>query len=318
MKKYKYVSGVTSVPGFAEASREELRVIIAIMESREPLSEGDVTSLAGVSAARAKGALAFWEAEGVICGLDDCVITEEYPERVRVGELFETESNTVAESIRDEGLKGLLEETAAMIEKPVLTDNEIKCIVGLVTQYRLTVDYILELAAYIRSKERLTVNKLRDRAIRLVDKGIDNTEALGVYMNENQDRHPCEIEFRRLLGIYERRLSAAEKEMFRKWADDFGYSAAIVGEAYNISALGTGKLSLSYMDKVLTSWHEAGCRTVEECLANHAVKAADTKVQVASRRTRTEPQKPRYGDFDINDAFSKALERSYSTEEKKD
>ncbi len=317
MKRYKCICRPSSAQGFSEASREELSVLITVMEATEPVDEGDIPSLAGVSAARAKSALAFWEAEGVISECECDGIIDEFAERDRPDEIREVESRIVAKNIRDENLKGLLEEIAAMLERPTLTDPEIKDIVGLVTQLALTEDYILELAAHIRAKGALTVNKLRYKAIELVKKGIDNSEALGVYLNECEKRHPCEMEFRKLLGIYERKLSDAERTMFIKWADEFGYSTAIVGEAYSIATLGTGKLSLAYMDKVLTAWHEAGCKTVEECRAAHALKSSEEKPKPApQRKSRSEAPKPRYGDFDINDAFSKALERSYSTDKK--
>ena len=70
------------------------------------------------------------------------------------------------------------------------------------------------------------------------------------------------------------------------------------------------------MDKVLTVWHEAGCKTVEECRALAASEKAKAEKdradsQAARKKSKTEPEKPRYGDFDINDAFKAALERSY-------
>ncbi len=318
MKKYKFISRPTSAVGFKDASTEELRVLVAIMESNSGIEEADIISLADVTVSRAKSALAFWEAEGVVIGFEDGGITEEFSERLHQGELFEEDSVEVAQSIRNENLAGLFEECAKMIEKPVLTTTEIKCIAALVTQYGLSEDYILELAAALKGHGKLTVNKIRDRALSLVAKGIDNTESLGVYLRENEGRASSEMEFRKLLGIYDRKLSEAESRVFAKWADEFGYSTVIVGEAYNLSVMNTGKLSIPYMDKVLTSWYVAGCKTVEECLAVNAQKSADEKTKTAGERQKpkTEAPKPRYGDFDINDAFAKALERSNSKYQK--
>jgi DnaD/phage-associated family protein len=200
--------------------------------------------------------------------------------------------------------------------KPALTTEDVKNLTALVTQYALSTDYIATLAAYLASKYKLTAVRLRDRAISLVGKGIDNTEALEVYIKDREKQSSSELEFRRLLGIYNRTTTEAERRAFNKWSDEFGYSTAVVGEAYSICVMNTGSLSVPYMDKVLTVWHEAGCKTVEECralVASEKAKADKEKTEAPTprKRSKTEPEKPRYGDFDINDAFKAALERSY-------
>ena len=108
-------------------------------------------------------------------------------------------------------------------------------------------------------------------------------------------------------------LALAERESFRKWTNDFGYSTVIIGEAYSICVLNTGRLSVSYMDKVLTGWHAKGLTTLDECRAANAVMKAGAaeKPRPERPKTKSKPEQPRYGDFDVNDAFAKALERSY-------
>ncbi len=316
MNKYILLSQPTASGSFTEASQEELRVLVAIMEAREPLSAEQITETARVSTARAKGAIAFWEAEGVIAKAEHQSIIDEFPERLRAGEITEEPAVSVAQSIRDENLRGLFEEFAIISEKPALTQNEIKILAALVTQYALTEEYLLELSAHLKSKSKLTAALLRDRATELISRGIDNTEALSVYIKDMERRSASEQEFRRLLGLYNRTLSEKEQQLFTKWGDEFGYSTTIVGEAYSITVLNTGKLSLPYMDKVLSAWHEAGCKTLEECRAVNAQKSAEEKKNTERKRTKSEAPKPRYGDFDVNDAFAKALERSYNTDKK--
>lgn len=316
MTEYRYnkAKKASSLPSFLEASREELRVLSVMMESECALSVEKIADAASVSAARAAAAIALWCAEGVF--REDDGITEEFDSRVRQGEIDEAPAVKVAESIRDEGLAELIEECAEIMGKPALTTEEVKNLTALVTQYALTTDYIATLAAYLSSKGKLTAVRLRDRAISLVGRGVDTTEALEIYIKEREKQSSSELEFRRLLGIYNRTTTEAERRAFNKWSDEFGYSTAVVGEAYSICVMNTGSLSVPYMDKVLTVWHEAGCKTVEECraLASSEKAKADkekTEAPTPRKRSKTEPEKPRYGDFDINDAFKAALERSY-------
>ena len=121
-----------------------------------------------------------------------------------------------------------------------------------------------------------------------------------------------------MLSIGNRNLSPKEKELLTKWSKDYGYFTEIVTFAYNICVENTNKVSLSYIDKVLTRWYEAGCRTVTECRAKSEEIKYDFSTKRAKTSTRKTPtEKQRYGDFDVKDAFKRALERSYGKEDKK-
>lgn len=307
-------------PAFCEASKEELRVLLALTqldgkaESAEWLAEQ-----AGISTARCRSSLAFWEEAGVISPISDTpCVSEEFADRLVCGEIDEEPATKVAESIRDENLASMIDECAALLGQACLSNADVKSFVGLHTQYALSPDYILELVAYMVSKNKATVKLICNEAIRLQGKGCDSVEALQNYIKNMEESSGVEWEFRRALGIYGRNLSPSEKKYFKKWSDEFGYSVNIVSEAYDIAVLNTGGGDLRYMDSVLTSWHEAGCKTVSDCKsaseAGRAKKATDVSPK---KRSKTRPDTPRYGDFDIDEAFKNALARSYGEAEEK-
>lgn len=316
--KYIIKKGADSAT-LTEATREELIVLSAIAISEEGLSGEEAARTTGVSKARAVSAIALWVEAGAIEPLckerdekpSDTSIEEEFEERVQPGELYEERSVKIAEAIRDEELSELLTECASLMEKPALTTQEVKIITSVYTQYALSQDYLLTLAAYLASLGKLTAPRLRDKAISLVGKSIDTTEALEVYLKDKESEARDEQEIRRTLGIWSRKITEAEKEAFDKWTVNFGYSTVIIGEAYSVCVSNTGRLSVSYMDKVLTSWHNLGLKTVEECRAAKAISKAEGEEKPRRSSVKSEPQKPRYGDFDIDEAFQKALMRSY-------
>lgn len=321
MTKYSLLPlSVVSNPAFREASKEELRTLLALIECQGCVeSESSLAHAAQTSVARCKSSLAFWQESGVISKTDAPTITEEFEDRLLRGEIDETPAVVVAESIRDENLASLIDECAALIGCACLPNADIKNITALHTQYSLSAEYILTLAAYIASKEDLTVRKLCNKAIRLSDKGIDGVEALEEYIKNSESSSGAEWEFRRVLGIYGRNLSKSEKEYFAKWANEYGYSEQIISEAYDIAVMNTksGRGDLRYMDSILTDWHTNGCKTVSDCLARaEASKLKRECENTAKPKPRSKPETPRYGDFDINDAFKKALERSYGADQK--
>ena len=67
---------------------------------------------------------------------------------------------------------------------------------------------------------------------------------------------------------------------------------------------------------LLTAWFLAGCKTLSECKKKYAddeeAKKAEREAKTGTKKTKKEPE--RYGDFDANEAFLKALERSYGTD----
>ena len=75
--------------------------------------------------------------------------------------------------------------------------------------------------------------------------------------------------------------------------------------------LNTGKADFRYIDSVLTSWHQAGCKTVSQCLAHNETAKAARAQKTEKKYSKSKPETPRYGNFDVNEAFQNALERSF-------
>ena len=204
------------------------------------------------------------------------------------------------------------------MDKAALSTHEVKIICTLNTEYALSPEYITTLAAHLAAKGKFTAVKLREDGKRLAAKGIDTLESLEQYIIERENESADEWEIRRTLGIYNRNLTPSERDYFKKWTGELGYSTSIVALAFDVCVLNTGKLSCPYMDTLLTSWHKAGCKTIEECRSANASHKAQGDSEAASstrKRAKVEPEKPRYGDFNVNEAFKHALSRSFGDED---
>lgn len=305
-----------------EASRDELRVFLYIIaKSGKDISPEEISGELELSAARVKSSIALFGEHGIIERTREGapLVSYEFPERNIRGELDEECSIDTAKEIRDQALADLIEDIAAQLNRPALNTQDTKHITSLKAQLSLSNDYILTLAAYLSERGQLKPKRLADTAARLVDNGIDTIEALEAYIERENTRSADEYELRRLLGIWGRSLSQSEKKYLKRWTEDFGYSFGIIGEAFDITSMNINKVSLRYMDKLLTSWHDAGLTTVD---AVRAKMDADR----ALRPKRTPGQKRKtaevadYTNFNANDALMAALARSYGddTDENKD
>ena len=339
-------SSAASAESFSEATAEELRVLVVLMESEgEALTYKEIAARASVSAARARSATALWRADGVLdkepvkvgketekadaasiekapatVGAANTAINnnednvkDEFAERFSSA-MYEERSVETAKTIRDGELAQLLDECATLLDKPALSTEEVKRITSIYSQLSLSAEYIFTLAAHLAENGKFTATNLAKKAESLSEKGIDSLESLCQYIEDAKSENGTDKEFRRLFGIWNRKLSKVEREFFRKWSEDYGYSTEIVGEAYGIMTANNASdgLSLKYIDTILTCWHEAGCKTVAQCRAEAERTGAERAEKNASKGGKKKSEnKPKFVDFDVEDAFQRALERSY-------
>ena len=300
---------------FREASREELRVLLVLIEREGRIESAETLAvLAGVSKTRAVSALAFWEEVGAITSATDApTITEEFEERLSKGALTEQSAVQSAKIIRDSRLADMISECSALMGRSALNTGEIKNLTALYEQYALSEEYIISLAAYIAGEGKLTTAKLVNRAIKLVENEIDTPALLEEYISERESRSSVEYEMRKIFGIYDRALSKTERDAFMKWSREYGFFTDIVGEAYDIATANVSRGYVKYADRLLTGWFEAGCRTLEDCKKKYEEDRNERMNKTSPTKEKAANKKPkeRYGEFNPEEAFMKALERSY-------
>lgn len=317
--------GITESESFREASKEELRVLIALLEADgEALSYAELSKRASVSLARAKAGAALWQAEG-FATLGDGRAPQSAEDNIKVefeerfsSKMHEETSEEAAKTVRNAELEALITECATLMDKPALTTEEVKKITSIYSQLSLSEEFIFTLAAHLAEQKRLTATRLAKEAERLVDRGVDTIEALGVYFEDASSETSSDKELRRVFGIWNRKLSKTEREYFKRWTEDFGFSPEIVDEAYSImtsNRSGSG-ISLPYIDAILTAWHDGGCRTVADCRASQEAHRGEKKDAPATARGKE--KNPKFVDFDVDEVFKRALERSYGSDDEND
>lgn len=305
-------------PAFAEASADELRVLLALIGENGSSDTATLAEATGISAARVASSVVFWTESGILRPNDDndrtaTNIVDDFEARLRAEDVREESNLTVAKTIRDHALQDLFVACAELIGRPALNDREIHDIVALYEQYGLSEEYIITLLHDLTSRSRTTIRALVNHAIKLHGFEIDTVEKLNTYFRDRDATGEWERLIRRVLGIYGRALTKSEKAAARRWCEDYEYDEPILTLAYDVTVKNTGRASVAYMEKLLEDWHRNGCRTAEACLARYGA-AKPTKPDPSAQRT-TKKEKPRYGTFDPEDVFKKALARSYGEED---
>ena len=315
------LAGITSLECFKEATKDELKVLIALTSiNGEEIGAEDLAKALKISKARVMAAITLFEECGVITKVSNDIFAEvEYEFEPKKGEKAICSGGIVAKAVRDADLHELIVEMENIFEKTLAT-REIERISSLYEEKCLSEAYILTLASYLKdTRQRLTVESLVREAGRLVEKDVTELEELEIYIKNKSEEIAGEMEMRSLLGIYGRTLTKSERAYFKKWMHEYEYASPIIGEAYDITVAATSKLSLPYMDSILSAWHTSGCRTLEECRAKASItkyeKAQNAKNGSQKSKKNVEAETPKYADFNSEDALMRALERSYKDSE---
>lgn len=291
-------------PEFYEATAEELRVLLVIKESGKGLYTSELAKWAGVSHARAASALTYWESAGLL--EKNRSITTEFSDGYRDEDLWEMKAADAAKAIRDEGLAALIEECAKLLERPALSSVEIKQIVELRDQYALSDEYIVTLLTDLCSRSDASVRALCRVAVKYYNNGIETADQLNAYITERDEKTDADITVKSALGLH-RKLTKTESGRANKWVKDFGYGREIILTAYDLAPHDNERGTWTVMDNMLTLWHENHLRTEEECRTYYAAH----KPTFDKKITPKKKDAPRQGNFDPEDAFRRALERSY-------
>ena len=93
-------------------------------------------------------------------------------------------------------------------------------------------------------------------------------------------------QLRKIAGLHAPKPTAAQCEFLRRWQREFKFDMEMIFLAYEEMANHTGKLSFSYMNKVLEGWHAAGITTPEQATA---AKEAFTQKQQQPKPGKQKP-----------------------------
>jgi len=211
------------------------------------------------------------------------------------------EINTVA--AQNKQISGLFYQSETILNK-VLTASEMEMLFSFNDWLGLPVEVIMMLLSYAAKKGKTTKRYLETVAIDWADKGIDTFEAAEAYISELEAIDSAEHTVRSVLGIYDRGLTTTEKKYIRLWTRDLKIPTDLISLAYDKTVAYTGKLSWSYMDKLLQSWLARGFTTISD------VNAADEEFYRAKgeKQEKQKKGKSKFNNYEETATDYKALE----------
>ena len=107
-------------------------------------------------------------------------------------------------------------------------------------------------------------------------------------------------------GLSNPRPTTKQVPYLRKWSYEMKFSDEMIILAYEEMANHTGKLSFSYIDKVMTTWYNAGYKTPEDVERGAAAKAA-AKTQKPLTSSANNTASGRDASYDLDEFEQRSL-----------
>jgi len=190
-----------------------------------------------------------------------------------------TERDVISAMDMDKDFRDVYGEVQRILGKPLNTE-ELKIILSFQRYLGLAPDVICLLVSYCKRRAE-EQGKLRNPSLRTIEKeayawaemGIDTMEEASAYIQRRTYQNSQIGQLKQILQIRDRQLTATEEKYSRQWLE-MGFEMDAIAIAYDRTCVNTGNMSWTYMNRILTRWHQAGLHTAEQ------VKNGDRKPAV--------------------------------------
>ncbi len=158
----------------------------------------------------------------------------------------------------DSRLKDLLAEVEASLSKP-LSSGGTSVIVMLYDICGLPAEVIVMLVNYCISIGKPDMRTIERIGVKWADDGINNVKAVDERIAQSNRSNENWTRIKYVFGLLNAGSPTANQLAFSdRWINEWNFSDEMLRKAYEINVDNTGKFSMSYINKVLKNWYDAG------------------------------------------------------------
>lgn len=198
-----------------------------------------------------------------------------------------TSEEITREKDSNSDFSSLLKEVEASFGK-LLTTNDLKILLGLYQHLEMSADVILMLVSYCIKEHQDKYGKGKYPTMRGVERiayiwrrnGIMTLDEAVRHIKKREDQQSAAGEVSRVLQL-RNALTPTQRDYIYLWLD-MGFSADAIAEAYDRTVVRTGELKWSYLNSIISNWHEKGMHTIDE------ITERDGRKQIGKSRGKRE------------------------------
>lgn len=201
-----------------------------------------------------------------------------------------------------EGFRELFAEAQLTLGKTIGYDGQ-SVLIMMHDSYGLPFEVILMAVEYAVSQKKTGFSTIAKIGRMWHELEIDTLEGAMQYIEEHNVINETWNKLRALTDITNRTPTEKQRKYLVAWLKEYGYSVDIIYCAYEESIDHTGKMSMPYMDKIITSWYKNGVKTVGDIQREKAKWEASRQVAAKPDNKKQTTQK-KVASYDL-DAFTK-------------
>ncbi len=160
-------------------------------------------------------------------------------------------TSEISKKIAEDGKLSQMYKIVSGILGKTLSSADIETLYSMHDYYRLSAEVIVVMIEYFVSRGVTTMRKFEKEAQKWSENGVDTVYKAKKYIKKREEFLSFAGVVKRIVGANERKLTTKELEFVAKWQADLSATHEQIKEAYEITIDKTGKLSFSYMNKVL-------------------------------------------------------------------
>jgi DnaD and phage-associated domain len=160
--------------------------------------------------------------------------------------------------------------------------------------FGLPADVIIMLLQYVVSIGKANTRYIEKAAMNWADEEIFTHEKAEEKLRRLAENSKAWHLVEQAVGMPHRAPSTKEENAASVWVNDWGFSIAMIHEAYDRSVDSTGKFTMPYMNRILERWHKEGVSTLEQA-------QKEKEERTASRKSGEKTQKNKNVTFDIEE-----------------
>jgi DnaD/phage-associated family protein len=246
-----------------EASPDDLKVLLYVFRSGgRAMDLKQMAGFLGLSEERIKKSLRYWEGKNLIAPSPS--LSREEPQRKIIDAPITYTSDDITRKAKESGdIRFLLEAAPEKLGK-LLSPAECSLLVYLCDGAGLPADVILMVIEYCRSVGKCNLRYIEKTALSWADEGVTTHEQAEEKIRRLEALRGFEGKVKSIMGITGRALTQSERQHITRWREEWSIPPELVRLAYDICVNRTGKLSFSYINSILKSWHQKGFRTEEQ------------------------------------------------------
>ena len=174
-----------------------------------------------------------------------------------------TRAEAIKFAMNDPETAWLLKEAQVRFARP-LSSSETVNLVALHINDGLPCAVILMIIEYASASDHCNMRYISSVAAQWLSDEIDTVEKAEAHLKRVEILGGY---WRKVLSAFSlefRRPSNREQIYAERWIGQWHFSQKLLRKAYDVCIDATGKMNMSYIDKVLSAWHDAGVKTPED------------------------------------------------------